>query len=150
MRYVHKDRENEEKRRRKVPVGQEERVTRLSRIAKGHRDVLISPRVKPRGHQSAILGHNPLPFIRDDCENFIAEIKMVSGRREFTYDLVPYDLFLFALSRDRDSSWLILEEIKIYPIFSPPCFAAIIGFYFIDRDFIGIIDYINLLERKSE
>lgn len=54
MRYVYKDRENEEKEeKRKVSVGQGERVTRLSRIAKGYRDVLISPRVKPRGHQSA-------------------------------------------------------------------------------------------------
>lgn len=48
-----KKRGEKEEKKRKVPVGQGERVTRLSRIAKGHRNVLISPRVKPRGHQSA-------------------------------------------------------------------------------------------------
>lgn len=105
MRYVYKDRENEEKEeKRKVSVGQGESNSVVTDCQRPSRRFNFPEGKTARTPKRAILGHNPLPFIRDDCENFIAEIKMVSGRRVHLRPRALRSFFsLFVLSRDRES-----------------------------------------------
>lgn len=104
MRYVYKDRENEEKEEESFGRSRRESNSVVTDCQRPSRRFNFPEGKTARTPKRAILGHNPLPFIRDDCENFIAEIKMVSGRRVHLRPRALRSFFsLFVLSRDRES-----------------------------------------------
>lgn len=106
MRRVNKDREKKEKEKRKVSRSVKERESNsvVTDCQRPSRRFNFPEGKTARTPKRAILGHNPPPFIRDDCENFIAEIKMVSGQRVHLRPRAPRSFFsLFVLSRDRES-----------------------------------------------